>query len=344
MNGSPASPDVWDIEPLPTPLYRNKSWSKEPAPIDGELMSGWLARMAAASHIAPAGLLSILRRAVGSMGDVDSKVNSRLVHYLADQTGHDPSRFATLQRLSIADGLAYRAYLGPTRYCVACWADDPAPYVRWEWRVSLVQCCPEHNLILMKRCGKCRTPFDPLKGPTRPIHQCGECGADLRRGQMQKAPIEMEMGQRVLLDLTAIMTEFGRLKAAGSIVTRAVDLYGRGREGLRDVVVGLGADRYRGRSMLAGVRKGPLRRALFWAIRASAHDQWVERRPLPIRCWAHLDLEGPVYELPPAPVKIVCDLDLYDFLKSYAAFIDRSRGARSEAPRRQSPADPRHHH
>lgn len=46
------------------------------------------------------------------------------------------------------------------RFCPLCLAEDPIPYIRWQWRLVSTVCCGRHKTILHERCQKCGVPLD----------------------------------------------------------------------------------------------------------------------------------------------------------------------------------------
>lgn len=85
---------------------------------------------------------------------------------------------ASIPWLPVAGRVYHRSAFGQ-QICPACLRDDEEPYLRADWRLSFVTCCPRHARLLLDRCLSCgnviRTDAQPKDGPF-PSH-CPVCGS-----------------------------------------------------------------------------------------------------------------------------------------------------------------------
>lgn len=292
------APDLYEIQPQQRWREDRTPWSADPAPAPGELMSSWLCRTATAHRIAIAPFLAMLRRKVGPIGDPDRAENPALVRFLSQQTGHPWDVLIELCRYGPSNGNVPATTLGAPRYCPQCWVADVVPHLRWEWRCELAPVCEVHRRMLMRACPACAAPLDPLASrDLRPLTSCSGCGADLRECEGRAAAKKIRDGQGVLLDMVALAAEIesGTLIAAMLENLRAESAPAAGGSTMRllnrlyDVAkAGEGALL----EFLPGDGPAAMLRA---TAMQSAGRPWVDRRPLPVRCWPDLDREAPVY-------------------------------------------------
>lgn len=199
----PEPADRFPVEPLERGRPEADRWAAEPAPLDGELLSSWLNRYAWANAMGPDAFLRGLRPVLGrTVTDPDSAVPARFLEFLARQTGLPAARFTLLQ-----SGAHAWASLGmemrPAPYfCPGCWRAEPAPYVRWGWRMTPLQLCSEHGSWLCRRCPNCRAPLSLLQGVSRRhLWECAACQHDLRRAKALPASPVAILGQGLVHDI-----------------------------------------------------------------------------------------------------------------------------------------------
>ncbi|MDP9911923.1 hypothetical protein J2W27_004047 [Variovorax boronicumulans] len=75
------------------------------------------------------------------------------------------------------------------RWCARCLASDPIPYLRWHWRLRLVENCEVHRMALCQVCPWCLAPLwtDSCRlvalgahGLASDLAHCDRCGMPLR--------------------------------------------------------------------------------------------------------------------------------------------------------------------
>lgn len=178
-----------------------------PRPLDDELFSNWLVRLARANSLK---LKTFSRKKLGLKQDfwrhdVDRHANREIAARVAKITGVSEERaFATT--LAAYEGTLYEKHtsIGPQKwllpigkgsvwtlhgqqFCPRCLADDTIPYFRRKWRLSLSFACVAHHVMLMDACPKCggtvsfhRGDFHHLTLPeTSNVTMCQHCGTDL---------------------------------------------------------------------------------------------------------------------------------------------------------------------
>lgn len=180
-----------------------------PRPLDDELFSSWVIRLAAANVLK---LKTFSRKKLELPSDfwrhdVDRFANAEVTSRLSKITGITNER-AFLTTLAAYEGVLYEKHtaIGPQRwllavgkgsswilhgqqFCPLCLATDPIPYFRRRWRLSLSFACLKHNVLLMDDCPQCNATisfhegdFHQLTLPDkRPMTSCHRCGMDWRR-------------------------------------------------------------------------------------------------------------------------------------------------------------------
>jgi hypothetical protein len=195
-----------------------------PKPQPGELLSGWIARLALANGLAPRALLRILT-GDDTMGGLGARPDMRLdatcprdvLATLSRDTGIAPGEIAGLSldaarqsgRPSLLAFLAARRpdWLRPLAvgsdraaaqakrraglygdgalaFCPECLRETP--WARRWWRFVLARVCLRHGCRLLDRCPRCRRSWAPQRVTRlQPLTACHACGADLARAATQ---------------------------------------------------------------------------------------------------------------------------------------------------------------
>ncbi|MBN9424577.1 MAG: TniQ family protein [Candidatus Accumulibacter sp.] len=189
-------------------MAHGRLWPAHPKPLQGELLSSWIVRVAQANGIKLQTLSWILfGNALSPWNrDIDRSAPKWLLKAMSEHTGVNywDAYHTTLT--------TYRTILYPNRrcsgqlrwilpvrtyamnrkgygqqFCPLCLAEDLIPYFRKTWRVALFTFCPKHQIILHDACPFCGVPvvfhrsdFGVEQGNTRPIFKCYACGFDFR--------------------------------------------------------------------------------------------------------------------------------------------------------------------
>lgn len=212
------------VEWIGTQIGDARRWPMRSKPQPGELLSGWIARLALANGLAPRALLMILTGddAAGGLGarpDVrlDATCPSWVLATLSRGAGIAPSEIAGLSldaahqsgRPSLLAFLAARRpdWLRPLAvgsdqaaaqakrraglcgdgalaFCPECLQE--MPWARRWWRFVLARVCLRHGCRLLDRCPRCRRSWAPQRATRlQPLTACHACGADLARAATQ---------------------------------------------------------------------------------------------------------------------------------------------------------------
>ncbi len=164
-----------------------------PRPYQDELLSSWMARVAARYGAEPLELMVCLAgqggRDAGARQVDDVAPDMGLLRLWAKACRSDPER---LRRRSLAFRYPDRSrgwFLKETvPVCLACFDADVAAgrdaYLRANWRLAEQVVCPSHRTMLQDRClacrGRLRLSFRMLNGLLRPF--CRKCDAVLTGG------------------------------------------------------------------------------------------------------------------------------------------------------------------
>lgn len=164
-----------------------------PRPFKDELLSFWMARVAARYGSEPLELMVYLAgeggRDAGARQVDDVAPDMELLGLWAKACRMDPER---LRRRSLASRSPHRPqdwFLTETvPVCLACFDADVAAgrdaYLRANWRLAEQVVCPVHRTMLLDRCRACRGHLRPslrlLNGLLRPF--CRKCDAVLAGG------------------------------------------------------------------------------------------------------------------------------------------------------------------
>ena len=212
------------VERIGTQIGEPRRWPMRPSPQPGELLSGWIARLALANGLAPRALFTVLT-GDDTAGDLDARPDIRLdttcpggvLATLSRDTGIAPGEIAGLSldaarqrgRPSLLAFLAVRRpdwlrplAIGSDRaaaqakrraglcgdgalaFCPECLRETP--WARRWWRFVLARVCLRHGCRLLDRCPRCRRSWAPQRVTRlQPLTACHACGADLARAATQ---------------------------------------------------------------------------------------------------------------------------------------------------------------
>lgn len=199
---------------------RNKNWVKRyrfliiPKPLEDELLSSWLIRVAFAHGRSLAWFLTLYVKHQGNEicnDDIDFRYNRRFFKTISLKSKLD---YQTIYKMSIRseEGYLYACNncLYPPKqirkqkdrrthngllFCPQCLKEDKIPYYRKQWRYTFYNACPKHKLFLADRCGVCyeRVKLPKMK-PNGSIAHCSKCGNDLGKTRTRKVPDSYSYG------------------------------------------------------------------------------------------------------------------------------------------------------
>lgn len=227
---------------------RPRLFPLRPPPLEDELCTSWLIRLAAANRTSLAQLYRVLSpRDHYFEQDLDRKVRPKLLTALEERTGVPTARLADLTlepweaRLRQYRGdYVGRRWVLPLKfefrqvhshgmqYCPDCLAEDDSPHYRRTWRLAFLTVCPVHQRVLLDECPACERAVHirgtaSVSGDAAPDAQslatCGWCGLDLRELSLtgfDEQALKLERGQYQLSRKTKAV------KSLSTILTRRV--------------------------------------------------------------------------------------------------------------------------
>lgn len=185
---------------------RNRDWIQDyfflfvPKPLEDELLSSWLTRMAIKHRRVLSTFLSLFVRNNGheiSKVDIDFLYNEKFFDSLVSKSNLSKKEILGLS-LRSEEGYLFTCNdcLYPPKqirkltnkrthnglmYCSKCLAEDNIPYFRKKWRYNFYNACPKHKIFLTDRCWKCYEKINLSKiKHFKELCFCFECERDLR--------------------------------------------------------------------------------------------------------------------------------------------------------------------
>lgn len=173
-------------------------------PLEDELFSSWIVRMAYAHWTHPHSFtnqylgyrynsffrrdpdVSMVPQAVKKLGrmcrgkvDVYSLTLKTYAGYLQEEITDIPNLF-----------------LCPLRFCPACLRQDKVPYFRKKWRVMFYTVCQEHECYMQDGCPKCgeKLNISKMYRDDKPYTYCHRCGFELLRAKALRVPKKYRYG------------------------------------------------------------------------------------------------------------------------------------------------------
>lgn len=215
-----------------------------PRYIEGEALSAWFYRIAAAYRLAPTKIAKLLGWHQ-SPDEIDFLTKPDF-ETMAWVTASDPERLKSLYRPHSRKTIfpVFQRFLPITqsytgspiyRLCTRCIGEDTVPYVRWYWRLATTTICPTHANLLIDRCSHCKTllynqflRFLPTALPQRArahaIRYCAHCRADLVATKLSRIPRSFS---EELLALQTIIIDGILAQEGKSTTTCELDFYSR---------------------------------------------------------------------------------------------------------------------
>lgn len=198
-----------DIEPNYLASFPSELWPCHPHPLEDELFSSWLLRLASHNHMKAHTAASLLfgKRVSLWNRDTDLVVKGEVLNQICLTTGTSFKR-AYETTLQAYEGQIYEHHNGQglnrwilsagvyhrlkrrygLMYCPLCLRDDKADaYYRRKWRLVFHVYCEKHNVFLLDACPKCDSPVMPFreelgqrsKQDIGSLSRCSNCGFDL---------------------------------------------------------------------------------------------------------------------------------------------------------------------
>lgn len=195
-------------------VLTGRLWPLHLKPLDGELLSSWLTRLARAHHLRPYTFCKMTwpGRSVWNR-DIDRLADDSLLVILSEKTA-TPLERVRQTILRQYDGLLYESHsdhghcswIMPIgiyhqsrrrfglQYCPLCLREDAEPYFRCHWRLALSTCCLHHRCMLRDRCPKCDAPIQFHRcSLEKPLWRCPICDGSL----LEVSPFQSSSVDRV---------------------------------------------------------------------------------------------------------------------------------------------------
>lgn len=182
-----------------------KLWPAHVKPLEDELLSSWLVRLARAHGLRLHTFCDLAwrRKAIWNR-DIDKSADDEILQVLSEKTA-TPIERVRQTTLAAYEGWLYEKHnpYGNTKwimpvgvyhrtrkrpglqYCPTCLREDEDPYFRRRWRLAFVTLCERHERLLLDRCPQCKTPvnFHRISSGKSSITLCYGCGHDFRRSR-----------------------------------------------------------------------------------------------------------------------------------------------------------------
>jgi len=173
----------------------------KPRPIEGELLSSWIARVARAHLTKTASFTNMhFKEYPNNMiwqRDLDMWCPDNLIKKIAFKSDYSEDIIFNMTLRSFENifskkitGLKcipeirplYRNKKPGLFYCPECLKEDKIPYFRKIWRLKDYTICEKHKIELLKSCPNCKTPLNISKTyREKDFTFCFKCGDKLNR-------------------------------------------------------------------------------------------------------------------------------------------------------------------
>ena len=202
------------IENKPHPEF--KIWPIHPQPLEDEVLSSWMIRLAHANGFKAHDFYALYFGKDKQIWnrDIDHLAPDWLINGLSYYTGVSVERiyhmtlrsyegivFEKFNEKGISKGLLplgiyhrlHKAY--GQQFCPMCLLEDKIPYMRKLWRVAYVTSCKKHKIFLHDRCDNCKKPIMShridMKQKNYLLHNinlrfCGSCIAPISTNILEK--------------------------------------------------------------------------------------------------------------------------------------------------------------
>lgn len=172
------------------PGLSQNAWPIHPKPLEDELLSSWMVRIARAFHIQPH-VFWRLAAAPVNFRNIDSAPDAALLRQLAAKTFTSPPRIMQTT-LTVFDSLGLlREDCGKrvVAFCPWCLGEG-VPYYRRRWRLNFFLICDRHQSVLSDCCPKCHALIRPERVPLEmeSLAFCRTCNFDLRASPVRIVP------------------------------------------------------------------------------------------------------------------------------------------------------------
>lgn len=167
-------------------------WPIHLKPLDDELLSSWMVRIARAFYIKPG---VFWQRMIGpvSFRTIDYMGNTAVVQLLANRTLTPLTRATrtTLNDFQSRGLLREHLDRNVVAFCPLCLAAG-IPYYRRSWCVTFVVSCSQHDTVLLNGCPSCKAliRFEKIPLVSESLALCRTCSSDLRTAKVATVPVD----------------------------------------------------------------------------------------------------------------------------------------------------------
>ena len=184
-------------------------WPIRPQPMGDETFGSWFSRLAWANGVTATELHAIsLPGARMHRRDLDRLAEAELLENVSQHTGASVEdlanrtfRYWSGRLFESDDHRTKLIWLTPAgqietkkcfgqQLCPECLSEHREPYLIQHWRLGFVTSCDVHNVLLVDRCPRCRSPIQPLyhSSPYSTVSDCWNCGFDFREATIEETP------------------------------------------------------------------------------------------------------------------------------------------------------------
>jgi len=192
---------------LPVPLYPDELFSSwltraalshgcDPLAFTGAIWPRWRVWTTDLDRQPPSERLTALTLPSGL--SVEQLADSTLAPIALRLLGKPPPKQA-LWPWILTIGSRNRRRNGGLQYCPYCFAEDPIPYYRLQWRLAWHVSCERHGNVLLDRCPHCHATLEPhrLAAEAGNLNQCSTCRAPLSKVESPPAPLHVRTLQGI---------------------------------------------------------------------------------------------------------------------------------------------------
>lgn len=178
------------IKKIKIPKLKEANFLIVPTPLEGELFSSWIVRMAYAHRTHPHTFenlyLDLPQRLFSK--NIDVALDRDTAKIIEDKCWNNVDVYSLtmqsydtyLQEKIISNGS--NKFITALRFCPQCLKEDKIPYFRKEWKIIFSTVCPKHQCYLYDECPRCMIKLDISKMYNNrfPYTSCHRCGFELK--------------------------------------------------------------------------------------------------------------------------------------------------------------------
>ncbi|SHJ18357.1 TniQ protein [Malonomonas rubra DSM 5091] len=220
--------------------YATSSFPLKLRPLEDELLSSWLIRLALLHRTVPSTFANLYLPETKNKlwaADIDLQACPDFLAALSQKSGIPIEHFQAMTLKSYEGYLFEKArtktggtpFVNPlgmrgrrnklpgVRFCPLCLREGPLPYFRKKWRLSFYVACSDHHSFLLDRCQECGVPITPYVACTNGhFGTCHACGKGIT-GQGDGDPASTE--------ILAVVRKLQAILSAGYVLIAGAPIY-----------------------------------------------------------------------------------------------------------------------